>query len=380
LHSFNLGPTSPETREGCRSKSANLPGDMSWGHFLRETLFCNTERDREPYRKGEIIHSHGSPIMSPSDLDDVSQFNVGAVRYDEREHRRARSPMPTSFNQMGQRDRERNQPGSPRMSFSDALAEHLATTAAAADCSMPGRGLYVPMQRGLVLSSPVSESSANRPPGTDGRSRTNHSRDMGDAYLQGAESYISGASFLTQKRSRAPSQVVVALGYEADPDDPVDLSLERHLKQLPTASAAALLLQRMCPGEYEVNSMRVDMGWRFDGGSSPEVYVSPAGETVPAEPLAAYLRRVAEGTLAINNGVQLLGVMQPSLGLGQPGAMRPPPPPAGPQHQSFVASRGVTPQRRPAPQLLPPRSTAPQAGLQRPVMGPSGTSFVAARG
>jgi len=155
--------------------------------------------------------------------------------------------------------------------------------AAFQDDSLPGRGLYVPMQRGL-------QGRQGRSPGPDGHDALSMSLPHRPRHLQ-----VGG---------RAESPVAwSALNYEAAPEDPIDQCIHDMIRQLNMSATRLLSVRRLSPGEYEIDRRRVSVGWRMDSGS-PEAFVFPPGGIADgegSEPLAMYLHRVADLVLARNS-------------------------------------------------------------------------------
>jgi hypothetical protein len=90
--------------------------------------------------------------------------------------------------------------------------------------------------------------------------------------------------------------LVPANRYEACVEDPIDRCFERLLRQAEPSAAAALLVRRFGPGEYEVDSGRISVGWRRLDSGQREAYVFD--KNGPAEQLGGYLRRAADVALA----------------------------------------------------------------------------------
>jgi len=180
-------------------------------------------------------------------------------------------------------------------SFHSALGNSVAYSGAAfaqQDDTLPGRGLYVPMQRGLGPRGPSQRDPMSR----QQRGEGNAVRQRGDAGHAHSSSSPPTARF---SQVGAQAQVrfsMPAVSYEAIPEDPLDRAVEAHARQLPINSARALLLRRLAYADYEVDGRRVRINWR---GSEVMVYAAVEEEGVPSiEPLASYLHRAADHALA----------------------------------------------------------------------------------
>lgn len=248
---------------------------------LREILLCSSGDSprRHPNssklrrRPGEIISSQG--CARPVTPQHVLPVSADTQSWHHRYHgvksphvrtQQLRTPSPVQRHWGGCR--------SPTASVREAFGHSLTYSGAAAmpEDELPGRGLYVSMQRGL---------------GARGASRP------GDLY---GRRTISGAPSTSSRSSQRYSSV--ATSYEALPNDSIDQLVEKHAKLLPADTAKVLVLRRHGHGEYEVDGCRVQISWR---GSEACVFPLGLGDTSQreaGEPLVSFLWRAADAAHA----------------------------------------------------------------------------------
>lgn len=189
-------------------------------------------------------------------------------------------------------------------SFHSALGGSLACSGAAfghQDEAVPGRGLYVPMQRGL---GPQGPAPANR----DALNRSR--REVRSAASQPPPRERRGS---WQGAAQPPRFSVPAASYEAVREDALDCIVETLARQLPPNYGRALLLRRLSQGEYEVDGRRLGVGWQ--GAEVVALIPKEDGSTV-AEPFASFLRNSADHALS--------RAYASASGAAQPGAGRRP--------------------------------------------------------
>lgn len=250
---------------------------------LREILLCSSGDSprRHPNsaklrrRPGEVISSQGiaravtPQHRLPATADAPSwHHHCHGVKNQQVRPQQLRTPSPVQRHWGGCR--------SPASSVREAFGNSLTYSGAAAipEDELPGRGLYVSMQRGL---------------GARGTSRPG-----GMCSSRSAFSSTAGAPSASSRSSQCYTNV--AASYEARPDDAIDQLVETHARLLPVDTAKVLILRRHGHGEYEVDGCRVHIAWR---GS--EACVFPLGDTSQreaGEPLVSFLWRAADAAHA----------------------------------------------------------------------------------
>lgn len=248
---------------------------------LREILLCSSGDSprRHPNssklrrRPGEIISSQGTarPVtpqhILPATTDAPSwHHHYHGVKRQQVRSQQLRTPSPVQRHWGGCR--------SPTASVREAFGNSLTYSGAAAmpENELPGRGLYVSMQRGL------GARGTSRPGGLCGRSAFSP----------------TGAPSAPSKSSQCYASV--AANYEAHPDDSIDQLVETHARLLPLDAAKVLVLRRHRHGEYEVDGCRVYIAWR---GSEACVFVpGDSSQREAGEPLISFLWRAADAAHA----------------------------------------------------------------------------------
>jgi len=249
---------------------------------LREILLCSSGDSprRHPNssklrrRPGEIISSQGiarpvTPhhVLSAAAADAPWNHHCRSVKSVRPQQLRTPSPV----------QRHWGTPGgcrSPAASVREAFGHSLTYSGAAAipEDELPGRGLYVSMQRGL------GARGTSRPGGLCNRSPFSS----------------SGAPSASSRSSQRYTSV--AASYEALPDDSIDQLVEKHARLLPADPAKVLVLRRQGHGEYEVDGCRVHIAWR---GSEACVFpLGDASQREAGEPLISFLWRAADAAHA----------------------------------------------------------------------------------
>lgn len=286
--------------------------------FLGEGIFCSAEDSPKcevlslsrtccggsfhravKRRPGEVISSQG-PRPTREAVPGAGGYPLASgLQWNER-------PKPAA-----QRSPKGTFPQTPSASFNSPFGEVIACSGAAfaqKEEQLPGRGLYVPMQKGLGAKERQQERRVRGPP-----SPTILSRPAGP-----------------QLASKASQQgPVFAHLYTGVREDPVDMIMEKVLKKLPANSARALQLQRLSRGEYEVDGVRVSLGVRGSEVVAVETSGPPTGGG--GEPLEKYIGRVADVALGRTLPLQLhlpdnLEVKQPKRSLASAA-----PAPSGPR-------------------------------------------------
>lgn len=285
--------------------------------FLRESLLCSSDDSpkREasgrsgrsgsrlglccaggPARTGrrrpaEVICSQGAPTTAPpaAAADTPLAWDFG----------KGRPSVGTSGSHSSSSSMHCRLRSSP--SFQGALGNSFACSAAAfarQEDALPGRGLYVPMQRGLGTRClaggrpnsrrdtlcPSRVPSSRSPPASKARAASQSQPPPGPHLGSGS----------VQLRFPGP-----AANYEAAPEDPLDRAMEAHTRQLPASAARALLLRRLAPGDYEIDGRRVRVGWR--GAEVVAFAPAPPGEEencLGGESLLSFLLQAADRALA----------------------------------------------------------------------------------
>lgn len=98
--------------------------------------------------------------------------------------------------------------------------------------------------------------------------------------------------------AEAPQTAVPAATYQAMQCDNIDHHFEIELRRLAPNAARALLVRRLAHGSYEVDGGRVSVAVRAGDAGERQVVASPAEAADRTEPLASYLRRMADVALA----------------------------------------------------------------------------------
>lgn len=175
--------------------------------------------------------------------------------------------------------------GSQPSGFHEVLGGHLACTAAALgqqDSPVPGRGLYVAMQRGMSYDT---NGLHERPPITF---------EMQPESAPSASPRVMPRK-LAKIRAESPGRMIAASNYTGCPEDHIDEAVAVACQSLPRHHAKALLIRRIAPGEYEVDGVPVRFTYGEDVHDATEVMVaSPGLEHEGMEPLSTYLPRAAE--------------------------------------------------------------------------------------
>lgn len=360
--------------------------------FIMDNLFCSTDesprggphadaraaacRRGGPRRPGEVISSQG-----------FNKSGSGCSSHGD-------PPPPIS---LWERQESRHRESRNRTTSAEPLGGSFACTGAAfalQDDPLPGRGLYVSMQRGLgkrgrstTALPPRGGPSSREPPRATSPTRGGSSLTCGggSAITCGGSSVLTSAGTGQERQSWLPSRAAPAAFYEACHDDALDQLVEASVQQLPLGHARALMLRRFCPGEYEVDGRRVNI-WIH----AYEALAVPADgpEQGLVEPLDSFLRRAADAAYgrrstgtngglagAGGGGGSFYGVSFSPQDLWQevvlppqrPGECSPsPPPPVGTQGGATPGAGGGPSVRvAPAQYYLPGRSHQAKANSNR---------------
>jgi len=171
----------------------------------------------------------------------------------------------------------------------DVLGGHLPCTAAALgsqENALPGRGLYVAMQRGMSYDT----NGLHDRPAMSSEMPSTSSREASPRVLHRK---------LAKIRAESPGRMIPAENYRGCPDDAIDEAVAAECLLLPRHHAKALLIRRIAPGEYEVDGVPVRFTYSKEEREAAEVMVSTPGlEHEGMEPLSRYLPRAAEQALA----------------------------------------------------------------------------------
>lgn len=148
--------------------------------------------------------------------------------------------------------------------------------AAQQDDGLPGRGLYVSMQKG-GLPNFEGGSAIPRTPSP----RTRGTRRSSRAALTARQPTGNGNKMGLQR----------ACNYEAFFEDPIDRAVELHARRLPHESGRALFIRKIATGHYEVDNVGISISMR-----GPEAYVHPVkgDENAWTERLSSYLHHAGE--------------------------------------------------------------------------------------
>mmetsp|Transcript_113813 Transcript_113813/g.353594 ORF Transcript_113813/g.353594 Transcript_113813/m.353594 type:complete len:327 (+) Transcript_113813:98-1078(+) len=323
--------------------------------FLRESLLCSSDdspkRDMSsnPRRRpGEIISSQGAPVHPPL----VESPAVQTMHWDYQWpksrsscSRQRRTPSP--LRSTGISSRSPAPSFRAARSFREALGGSLAFSGAAAaqqEESLPGRGLYVPMQRGLG------------PRGTS--------------------------------RPLAQGPPMAAASYEASPEDALDQLLEAHARLLPGNVARVLLLRKLALGEYEVDNCRVSI--TMQGTEAVVVHMQGvAGEDDScAEPLMSFLYRAADaaftrsvlcgngagGSFEGREAMRIAGTPSPMQGKPLPSVQAP-----KPLLMGAPPRNGMSTPTMPAARISPPPGVLPRQAKGSPTLV-CGPAFITVNG
>jgi len=266
----------------------------------RRTVCCTSGSQTSRRRPGEVISSQGAPRLAKNEVP-------SPLPWDSSSRKRETTPL-----------RNRSPVQSFRSTSSFALGNSMACTGAALaqqEDNMPGRGLYVSMQKGLGPCDRLKQDRRDR--------RSDHS----------PQTPLQQRRTSSRTSVRAPP-VAQAVNYEAIPEDSLDMMVQDAARRLPQNGARALLMRRLSRGEYEIDGARVSITMRGN-----EAYVYPTNDdgTDQPESLSRYLVRAADSALAKSMSTASFNVSHDMRMMGLP---PPPPLPGNWNGNSGVLVRG----------------------------------------
>jgi len=113
------------------------------------------------------------------------------------------------------------------------------------------------------------------------------------------------AAQITPRQANRPNHygLSCALNYQGVAEDPVDKAVEEQARLLPRHLASVLTINKIRSLEYEFDGQRVNLSWRPSPGGGGEVFASRPGDAGRhAEPVAGYMRQVAEFAYGVHSG------------------------------------------------------------------------------